>query len=338
LSDENHITLSEALEEDTQEVSVRPSYLSEFVGQYALKDNLSTFIKSAQIREKAIDHLVFYGPPGLGKTSLAHIVAKELGVGFRATSGPILSKAGDLAAILSSLNQNDVLFIDEIHRLPPAVEEILYSAMEDFKLDILIGEGPAARTIRIDLKPFTLVGATTRIGLVSSPLRDRFGIPLKLEFYSIDELATIIKRASGIMGAKIDNSGAEQIASRARGTPRISLRLLRRVWDYTIVDGFDTITSSIADTALSKCGVDKIGLDNSDHKYLSYIAENYGGGPVGLDTLSAGLAQQKDTLEDTIEPYLMQIGFLARTPKGRVLTSSAYQHLGLPQTHSGELF
>lgn len=320
------------------EVSLRPTFLQEFIGQKDLKDNLKVFIESAKLRGESLDHTIFYGPPGLGKTTLSHIVSQELGVGFKSTSGPILSKAGDLAAILTNLQANDVLFIDEIHRLHTTVEEILYSAMEDFKLDIIIGEGPAARTIKIDLPKFTLIGATTRIGLLSNPLRDRFGIPMKLNFYSSEELLIIIKRDCELLNNKIDNDGAMEIAKRSRGTPRIAIRLLKRVRDFAIVAKKVIIDREIVDLALTRLDVDYIGLDGSDRKYLNFIAINYQGGPVGIDTISAGLSEEKDSIEDTIEPYLIQCGFINKTPRGRVLTQNALKHLNIKFDTTDDLF
>ncbi len=324
----NITSLNEHLE-DKPQVTLRPQTLETFVGQKGAKSNLSIFIESAKKRSAAIDHILFYGPPGLGKTTLANIIANELGVNFRATAGPILTKAGDLAAILSGLQENDVLFIDEIHRLNTNVEEILYSAMEDFKLDIIIGEGPAARTVRIDLPKFTLVGATTRIGLLSNPLRDRFGIPIRLKFYEHDELCEVIIGGAEKIGAKISEDGALEIAKRSRGTPRIALRLLRRVNDFAIVHERPSIDKHISDLALNALEVDALGLDTADHRYLKYIIENYSGGPVGIDTISAGISEQRDTIEETIEPYLMQLGFIQRTPRGRAVAEGAYKHLGL---------
>lgn len=312
------------------ESSLRPGFLHDFVGQEAIKANLSVFIKAAQNRGEPLDHTLFYGPPGLGKTSLANIVAKEMGVNFKATSGPTLSKAADLAAILTNLQKNDVLFIDEIHRLNTSIEEILYSAMEDFCLDIIIGEGPSARSVRIDLPRFTLIGATTRLGLISNPLRDRFGIPLRLNFYLVDELVKVIKRAAGLLHTKISDSGAEEIAKRSRGTPRIALRLLRRIRDFANVENISEIGAAIADSALNRLEVDKSGLDSNDYRYLMFILNNYNGGPVGVETIAAALSEQRDAIEEAIEPYLIQIGFLQRTPRGRVLTSGAFEHLGLP--------
>lgn len=312
---------------EDSEFSVRPTYLEEFVGQSLIRNNLSVFIKAAKNRLESLDHTLFYGPPGLGKTTLANIVAKEMGVNFKTTSGPTIAKAADLAGILTNLQTNDVLFIDEIHRLNTNIEEILYSAMEDFVLDIIIGEGPAARSVRINLQPFTLIGATTRLGLLTSPLRDRFGIPLRLSFYDIMDLKQIVIRASKILNLKVSDDGALEIARRSRGTPRIALRLLRRIRDFAFVQGHDTITDKNADYALNMLEVDRAGLDSNDYRYLKFITENYDGGPVGIETISAGLSEQKDSIEETIEPYLIQIGFLQRTSRGRVLTSSALEHL-----------
>ncbi|MEM9048764.1 MAG: Holliday junction branch migration DNA helicase RuvB [Pseudomonadota bacterium] len=309
--------------------ALRPLSLEAFVGQAEARANLRVFVESARSRGQAMDHTLFYGPPGLGKTTLAQIVARELGVNFRTTSGPVLAKAGDLAAILTNLDARDVLFIDEIHRLNPVVEEILYPAMEDYALDLVIGEGPSARTVRIDLPPFTLVGATTRLGLLTTPLRDRFGIPTRLEFYKVAELEAIVARAARLLGAQADPEGAHEIARRARGTPRIAGRLLRRVVDFAVVEGDGRITRALADMALSRLGVDDLGLDGADRRYLSMIAENFGGGPVGIDTMAAALSESRDALEEVIEPFLLQTGLLQRTPRGRVLGPKAWGHLGL---------
>lgn len=311
------------------ENSLRPLRLDEFIGQHALKENLKIYVESARKREQAMDHVLFHGPPGLGKTTLSQILASELGVGFRATSGPVIAKAGDLAAILTNLQPRDVLFIDEIHRLNPAVEEILYPAMEDFQLDLVIGEGPAARSVRIDLPPFTLVGATTRSGLLTTPLRERFGIPLRLNFYDQSELEAIVTRAAQKLGFKLMPTGAAEIAQRARGTPRVAGRLLRRVRDYAVVGDVCVVEQAMAAQALTMLDVDARGLDAMDRRYLGCIAEFYGGGPVGIETLAAALAEQRDTIEDVIEPYLIQQGFLQRSPRGRMLTRASYEHLGL---------
>jgi Holliday junction DNA helicase RuvB len=317
--------------DDDADASLRPQRLSEFIGQEQARANLSVFIEAARARKEALDHVLFVGPPGLGKTTLAQIVARELGVNFRATSGPVIAKAGDLAALLTNLEPRDVLFIDEIHRLNPAVEEILYPAMEDFQLDLIIGEGPAARSVKIDLAPFTLVGATTRAGLLTNPLRDRFGIPVRLNFYTEKELEEIVNRGARVLGIGIAPDGANEIARRARGTPRIAGRLLRRVRDFAHVDGAKTIDRKTADRALLALEVDGAGLDAMDHRYLKTIAENYGGGPVGVDTLAAALSEPRDAIEDIIEPFLIQKGFLQRTPRGRLLTSAAFKHLGLAE-------
>ena len=308
---------------------LRPQSLGDFIGQEAARANLKIFIEAAKTRGEALDHVLFVGPPGLGKTTLAQIMARELGVNFRSTSGPVIAKAGDLAALLTNLEERDVLFIDEIHRLNPAVEEILYPAMEDYQLDLIIGEGPAARSVKIDLAPFTLVAATTRAGLVTNPLRDRFGIPVRLNFYTIGELEEIVRRGARILGLPIGDDGALEIARRARGTPRIAGRLLRRVRDFASVAGADRVTRQIADEALSRLEVDGLGLDQLDRRYLSMIAMNFGGGPVGIETIAAGLSEPRDAIEDIIEPYLIQQGFIQRTPRGRVLAARAWKHLGL---------
>ncbi|SLN51045.1 Holliday junction branch migration DNA helicase RuvB [Roseisalinus antarcticus] len=311
--------------------ALRPQLLDEFIGQAEARANLRVFIESARRRGEAMDHVLFHGPPGLGKTTLAQIMSRELGVGFRMTSGPVLAKAGDLAAILTNLEAKDVLFIDEIHRLNPAVEEVLYPALEDFELDLVIGEGPAARTVRIELQPFTLVGATTRLGLLTTPLRDRFGIPTRLEFYTVAELHEIVTRGARLMGAPATEDGAQEIARRARGTPRIAGRLLRRVVDFAVVEGDGTVTAQIADRALTRLGVDELGLDGADRRYLRLIAESYGGGPVGIETMSAALSESRDALEEVIEPFLLQQGLIQRTPRGRMLAAGAWRHLGLDQ-------
>jgi Holliday junction DNA helicase RuvB len=315
------------------DTTLRPQRLDEFVGQAAARANLKVFIEAARNRAEALDHVLFVGPPGLGKTTLAQIMAKELGVNFRATSGPVIAKAGDLAALLTNLEERDVLFIDEIHRLSPAVEEILYPAMEDFQLDLIIGEGPAARSVKIDLSKFTLVAATTRLGLLTTPLRDRFGIPVRLNFYTVEELEHIVKRGARLMGLAMAEEGAREIARRARGTPRIAGRLLRRVRDFADVAGVPIVDRRIADEAL----VDSLGLDQLDRRYLDLIALNFGGGPVGIETIAAALSEPRDAIEDIVEPYLLQQGFLQRTPRGRLLTQRAFQHIGLavPATWQG---
>jgi len=308
--------------------ALRPQGFDEFVGQPAAKANLKVFVDAARGRNEALDHVLLFGPPGLGKTTLAQIIARELGVGFRATSGPVVARAGDLAALLTNLEPRDVLFIDEIHRLAPAVEEILYPAMEDYRLDLIIGEGPSARSVRIDLAPFTLVGATTRAGLLGTPLRDRFGIPVRLEFYGPEELTGIVQRAAEKLGAPMNFEGALEIAKRARGTPRVAVRLLRRVRDFADAAGGDVIDAKVADKALKRLEVDGDGLDMLDRRYLKALVETYGGGPVGVDTLAAALAEARDAIEDVIEPYLMQQGFVMRTPRGRVAAPKAYERLG----------
>lgn len=309
--------------------AMRPKALDDFTGQAEARANLRVFIESARKRGEAMDHALFHGPPGLGKTTLAQIVARELGVNFRMTSGPVLARAGDLAAILTNLEARDVLFIDEIHRLNPVVEEVLYPALEDFELDLVIGEGPAARTVRIELQPFTLVGATTRLGLLTTPLRDRFGIPIRLQFYTVDELNDIVTRGAQLMGVAADPGGTAEIAKRARGTPRIAGRLLRRVVDFALVEGDGRLTHEIADKALTRLGVDHLGLDGADRRYLHLIAEHYSGGPVGIETMSAALSESRDALEEVIEPYLLQQGLIQRTPRGRMLAPRAWTHLGL---------
>jgi len=316
---------------EDQGLSLRPLALKDFTGQEAARKNLEIFIAAARQRREALDHVLFIGPPGLGKTTLAKIVAHELDAAFHATSGPVIAKAGDLAAQLTALDERDVLFIDEIHRLNPAIEEILYPAMEDFELDLMIGEGPGARSVRLPLKRFTLIGATTRAGLLTTPLRDRFGIPLRLEFYTVAELEAIVQRAAHVLGTAISNEGANEIAKRARGTPRIAGRLLRRVRDFAIVENAPEINRALADKVLRFLDVDEIGLDTMDRRYLSTIAHSFGGGPVGIETISAALSEPRDAIEDIIEPYLMQQGFIQRTPRGRLLTSHAYGHLGLTE-------
>ncbi|MDR1694934.1 MAG: Holliday junction branch migration DNA helicase RuvB [Lactobacillaceae bacterium] len=312
-------------------INLRPVSLDEFVGQRQVCENLKIFINAAKMRKEALDHVLLFGPPGLGKTTLASIVAKELNVGFRATSAPMITKTGDLAAILTNLEANDVLFIDEIHRLNPAIEEVLYSAMEDFQLDLIIGEGPSARSVRIDLQPFTLVGATTRSGLLSTPLRERFGIPLRLDFYSPDELASIVVRGANLLGMPISDDGAIEIAKRSRGTPRVAGRLLRRVRDFWAMSGLNEANTEIADKALKRLDVDNYGLDTFDRRYLNCIISNYGGGPVGADTLAAALSEERDTIEEVIEPFLLKLGFLQRTPRGRMISDSGYEYLGVPK-------
>ena len=319
----------EASDEDGGELGLRPRRLADFTGQVALRENLGVFIAAARNRREPLDHCLFHGPPGLGKTTLAQIVAHELGTGFRATAGPVLSKAGDLAAVLTNLQPNDVLFIDEIHRLNPVVEEVLYPAMEDFELDLIIGEGPAARSVRISLQPFTLVGATTRLGLLTTPLRDRFGIALRLDFYPPEDLRKIVRRGADILNVELSEDGAQEIARRSRGTPRIAGRLLRRVRDFASMEGAAVVDQRVADRALKRLDVDARGLDEMDRRYLSCVARNYGGGPVGVETLSAALSEERGTLEEVVEPFLLQQGFLQRTPRGRVLAAAAYRHLGL---------
>lgn len=338
MSEPDPLLRPETMPEDSDR-ALRPQTLDEFVGQAEARSNLKVFIQSARQRGEAMDHTLFYGPPGLGKTTLAQIVSRELGVNFRMTSGPVLAKAGDLAAILTNLEARDVLFIDEIHRLNPVVEEVLYPALEDFELDLVIGEGPAARTVRIELQPFTLVGATTRLGLLTTPLRDRFGIPTRLQFYNEDELFEIVTRNARKLGAPADEGGAREIARRARGTPRIAGRLLRRVVDFAVVEGDGRVTLALADHALTRLGVDDLGLDSADRRYLRLIAEHYAGGPVGIETMSAALSESRDALEDVIEPYLLQQGLVQRTPRGRMLAQRGWAHLGLaPPNGQSSLF
>ncbi|MDJ0657312.1 MAG: Holliday junction branch migration DNA helicase RuvB [Xanthomonadales bacterium] len=327
-------------EEAQAELSLRPRSLEEYLGQPAVKEQMEIFIQAAGRRGDALDHVLIFGPPGLGKTTLSHVVANELGVNMKQTSGPVLERAGDLAALLTNLQPRDVLFVDEIHRLSPVVEEVLYPALEDFQIDIMIGEGPAARSIKLDLPPFTLIGATTRAGLLTSPLRDRFGIVQRLEFYSVDELTEIVKRSAGILGVSCDDVGAEELARRSRGTPRIANRLLRRVRDYAEIKGDGKVTRDIACAALDMLKVDQSGLDAQDRRLLKIMIDNFDGGPVGVDSLAAAISEERDTIEDVIEPYLIQQGFLARTPRGRIVTSKAYQHFGLtkPNGHGGDLF
>jgi holliday junction DNA helicase RuvB len=328
---EQRLVAPERSADDALEASLRPKRLADFVGQQQARENLSVFIDAAKARGEALDHVLFFGPPGLGKTTLAQIVARELGVNFRSTSGPVLAKAGDLAAILTNLEPRDVLFIDEIHRLNPAVEEILYPAMEDYELDLVIGEGPAARSVKIQLAPFTLVGATTRSGLITTPLRDRFGIPVRLNFYTPDELLSIVERGARVLGFHLTRDGAREIAARSRGTPRIAGRLLRRVRDFASAADAASIDRAIADHALQALEVDAAGLDAMDRRYLTTIATNYGGGPVGVETMAAALSEPRDAIEDIIEPFLIQCGYLQRTPRGRLLTSHAFRHLGLAE-------
>ena len=328
MSEINPLLREEPMHDDTDR-ALRPKSLSEFIGQSEARSNLRVFIESARQRNDAMDHTLFFGPPGLGKTTLAQIISRELGVNFKMTSGPVLAKAGDLSAILTNLETNDVLFIDEIHRLNPIVEEILYPALEDFELDLVIGEGPAARTVRIELQPFTLVGATTRLGLLTNPLRDRFGIPIRLQYYSDDELYEIVKLNAEKLGIVADKSGATEIARRARGTPRIAGRLLRRVVDFVLVEGDGVLNKKIADHALSRLGVDNLGLDSADRRYLKLIAEQYSGGPVGIETICAAISESRDALEEVIEPYLLQMGLIQRTPRGRMLAKNGWRHLGM---------
>ncbi len=326
-SDEGRMVSAKRKSGDEAETSIRPTRLNDFIGQRKVCDNLQIFIEAARTRGDALDHVLFYGPPGLGKTTLAQIMARELGVNFRATAGPVISKAGDLAALLTNLEENDILFIDEIHRLSPAVEEILYPAMEDYHLDLIIGEGPAARSVRIDLPPFTLIGATTRSGLLTTPLRDRFGIPTRLEFYTAEDLETIVRRAARVLKVDMTSDGALEIARRARGTPRIAGRLLRRVADFALVRADGGVNREVADLALDMLEVDKRGLDAMDHKYLKCIGVNYNGGPVGIETLAAALSEPRDAIEEIIEPYLIQTGLVQRTPRGRMLSPQGFDHI-----------
>ena len=338
MSEINPLLREEPISDDNDR-ALRPKTLSEFIGQSEARSNLHVFIESAKQLNDAMDHTLFYGPPGLGKTTLAQIISRELGVNFKMSSGPVLAKAGDLAAILTNLEANDVLFIDEIHRLNPVVEEILYPALEDFELDLVIGEGPAARTVRIELQPFTLVGATTRLGLLTTPLRDRFGIPIRLQYYSKEELYKIVKLNAEKLGIVAHESGVTEIAQRARGTPRIAGRLLRRVVDFVLVEGDGILNKKIADHALTRLGVDKLGLDGADRRYLQLIAEQYSGGPVGIETISAAISESRDALEEVIEPYLLQMGLIQRTPRGRMLASSGWKHLGIePPKSQGDMF
>lgn len=328
MNEPDRLITPERMSEDA-DAALRPKTLAEFVGQAAAKDNLGVFIESARSRREAMDHVLFFGPPGLGKTTLAQIVARELGVGFRATSGPVIARSGDLAALLTNLEEGDVLFIDEIHRLNPVVEEVLYPAMEDRALDLIIGEGPSARSVRIDLPPFTLIGATTRQGLLTTPLRDRFGIPVRLNFYTVEELESVVKRGAHLLGIGMDAEGAREIARRARGTPRVAGRLMRRVRDFAHVAGNRTVTRDFADDALTRLEVDSLGLDAMDRRYLRMIAEIYKGGPVGIETLAAGLSEPRDTIEEVIEPFLIQLGLVARTARGRCLNEGGWRHLGM---------
>ncbi len=330
MTDPDRLTTPERRPEDL-DAALRPKTLDEFVGQQAARENLRVFIEAAKGRGDALDHVLFFGPPGLGKTTLAQIIARELGVGFRATSGPVIAKSGDLAALLTNLEDGDVLFIDEIHRLAPAVEEILYPAMEDRVLDLMIGEGPSARSVRIDLPKFTLVGATTRQGLITTPLRDRFGIPVRLNFYTVAELEQVVRRAASLLGLALTDAGAAEVARRSRGTPRIAGRLLRRVRDFAQAAGDAEVDAKVADAALTRMEVDQLGLDAMDRRYLMMIADIYRGGPVGVETLAAGLSEPRDTIEEVIEPYLIQLGLVARTARGRCLNGPAWAHLGLPQ-------
>jgi Holliday junction DNA helicase RuvB len=335
MTDPDRITTPDRRPEDL-DAALRPKTLDEFVGQRGARENLRVFIAAAKQRGDALDHVLFFGPPGLGKTTLAQIIARELGVGFRATSGPVIAKSGDLAALLTNLEDGDVLFIDEIHRLAPAVEEILYPAMEDRALDLMIGEGPSARSVRIDLPKFTLVGATTRQGLLTTPLRDRFGIPIRLNFYSVEELEQVVRRAARLLGLALTDDGAHEVARRSRGTPRIAGRLLRRVRDFAQAAGAAEVDARVADGALNRMEVDGLGLDAMDRRYLTMIADVYRGGPVGVETLAAGLSEPRDTIEEVIEPFLIQLGLVARTARGRCLNDRAWGHLGLPMPAGGQ--